>query len=87
MIYVNPYYNSFDKLKQTVNKINNLSWKISSTYIMQGNRKRQNTSFYCWIHGACVHQSSKCKLPALGHQPDVTFEDKKGSSVDFCTNK
>ena len=74
-------------MEPQVKKTNNQICNQVTPYMMQGNRRRRNTNHYCWTHGVCAYQSSECKIPALGHKSDATFEDKKGGSVDFCTGK
>ena len=74
-------------MEPQVHKLNNQSYKQETPYIMQGNYRKRNTNYYCWIHGACAYQTSECKIPAPGHKSDATFEDKKGGSVDFCSGK
>ena len=38
-------------------------------------RRRLNMSKYCWTHGACAHDSNKCKSPADCHKSESTFEN------------
>ena len=49
-----------------------------------GEPKRFNR--YCWTHGACAHQSNKCKNKADGHQDKATFTKKMGGSTNMCWN-
>ena len=44
-------------------------------------RKRKNTSKYCWIHGACAHDSRSCSNKKEGHQDGATFSNKLGGST------
>ena len=46
--------------------------------------RRADISQYCWTHGACNHNSKKCRNKKKGHQIDATFENKKGGSELFC---
>ena len=46
--------------------------------------RRNNTSKYCWTHGACGHTSTQCNAKAAGHQETATFEDRKGGSNAHC---
>ena len=49
--------------------------------------RRNNTSKYCWTHGACGHTSNQCKAKAPGHQETATFEDRQGGSKAHCPAK
>ena len=46
--------------------------------------KRDNTSKYCWTHGACNHNSNECSRRAPGHKTDATKTTKLGGSKAFC---
>ena len=46
--------------------------------------KRDNTSKYCWTHGACNHASNECSRKAPGHNVDATKTIKLGGSKAFC---
>ena len=48
--------------------------------------QRQDTSCYCWSHGAGRHWSSQCNNPLPGHQYHATFENKMGGSTYRCPN-
>ncbi len=48
--------------------------------------RRQNTSKYCWTHGACAHESQNCNSPADGHKNTATFTNKMGGNTAFCEN-
>ena len=45
---------------------------------------RKVTNLYCWTHGGCAHESSKCNSKAPGHRNEATFENKLGGSKGFC---
>ena len=50
----------------------------------RSNFQRQDTSKYCWTHGACGHPSWFCNNPKEGHQYQATFENKLGGSTYYC---
>ena len=45
---------------------------------------RKVTNLYCWTHGGCAHESSKCNSKSTGHRNEATFENKLGASKGFC---
>ena len=51
------------------------------------NRRRYNTSKYCWTHGACAHTGTDCTSPTEGHKSEATFENKMGGSTAYCGNR
>ena len=46
--------------------------------------RRNNTSHYCWSHGACAHDGSACKNKKPGHKDVATFDNKMGGSIAYC---
>ena len=74
--------NDITNLKTSSTKQNNT--KRNTPYTIQGNHKRFTTNKYCWTHGACARSSAECKIPCAGHKSDATFQNKQGSSTDFC---
>lgn len=46
--------------------------------------KCNNTSHYCWTHGACAHDGSACKNKKPGHKDAATFANKMGGSIAYC---
>ena len=45
---------------------------------------RDNTSEYCYTHGACAHPGKFCKRKRPAHKDEATFTDKMGGSTAFC---
>ena len=45
---------------------------------------RDNTSEYCYTHGACAHPGKFCKRKRSAHKDEATFTDKMGGSTAFC---
>ena len=45
---------------------------------------RNNTSKYCWSHGACGHDDKDCRSKKPGHRDEATFADRLGGSTMFC---
>ena len=45
---------------------------------------RNNTSKYCWTHGACGHPGSESKNKKPGHKDEATFANKMGGSTFLC---
>ena len=50
-------------------------------------RKRTNTTKYCWSHGACTHSSKECNKKKTGHQDEATFNNKLGGSTYYCNKE
>ena len=46
---------------------------------------RRFTNKYCWMHGACGHNSKECNIRATGHQEAATLEQRLGGSNAFCS--
>ena len=47
-------------------------------------RKRIDTSKYCWSCGAWNHMSVQCKRENAGHKGEATLQDKMNSSTYYC---
>ena len=45
---------------------------------------RDQTSLYCWTHGACNHLSKDCERKALGHKDTAKLANRMGGSNAFC---
>ena len=85
------------KLATTCTNLHNMHTTLSPTPNPNGNRNarcncktpdnppwtRQNTSKYCWTHGACAHDSTTCTCPASGHKKEATFDNTMGGSLAF----
>ena len=46
--------------------------------------KRNDTSKYCWSHGACSHSSKDCEKKKDCHKVDATFQNMMGGCTDYC---
>ena len=45
---------------------------------------RNDTSKYCWTHGACGHAGRNCNFRAPGYCHEATFTNRMGGSNAFC---
>jgi hypothetical protein len=64
-----------DREKQLMSEIEGLRKRL------QKPPRRADTG-YCWTHGVCAHDSSKCRSPAEGHRNDSTIENKLGGRYE-----
>lgn len=44
----------------------------------------RNHHYYCWTHGACGHDGTRCRHPSVGHQENATFQNRMNGNPAYC---
>ena len=44
----------------------------------------RNHHYYCWTHGACGHDGTRCRHPSVGHQKNATFQNRMNGNPAYC---